>query len=62
MWGTDQASSVEIMGMHNLVRNIHDLQKSFGDGIKRVYMSELASLKKLRRIQNYNDNQKLVAG
>jgi N-acetylneuraminate synthase len=62
MWGTDQAASVEIMGMHNLVRNIRDLEKSLGDGVKRVYMSELGSLKKLRRIQPTTYNQNIVAG
>ena len=52
MWGSDQAASVEIMGMHNLVRNIRDIEISLGDGIKRVYESELGPLKKLRRVQN----------
>jgi N-acetylneuraminate synthase len=50
MWGTDQAASVEIMGMHRLVRNIRDIENSLGDGIKQVYDSELASRKKLRRV------------
>lgn len=49
MWGTDQAASVEVMGMHRLVTNIRDIERSLGDGIKRVYDSELAVLKKLRR-------------
>jgi N-acetylneuraminate synthase len=62
MWGTDQAASVEIMGMHNLVRNIRDLERSLGDGIKRVYMSELASLKKLRRVQPYPADKAAVLG
>lgn len=48
-WGTDQAASVEVMGMHRLVANIRDIERSLGDGIKRVYDSELAVLKKLRR-------------
>lgn len=49
MWGSDQAASVEVMGMHNLVRNIRDIEKALGDGVKRVYASEQGSLKKLRR-------------
>jgi N-acetylneuraminate synthase len=49
LWGTDQAASVEILGMHRLVRNIRDVEKAVGDGVKRVYESERASLKKLRR-------------
>ncbi len=51
MWGTDQAASVEIQGMMRLVSNIRDIEKSLGDGIKRVYESELAPRKKLRRVQ-----------
>ncbi len=51
MWGTDQAASVEIMGLHQLVRNIRDIEKSLGDGVKRVYDSELGARKKLRRVQ-----------
>jgi N-acetylneuraminate synthase len=50
MWGTDQAASVEVTGMHRLVRNIRDIEKCLGDGIKRVYESELPAQKKLRRV------------
>ena len=50
MWGTDQAASVEVMGFHNLVRNIRDIESSLGDGIKRIYPSEVAAMKKLRRV------------
>ncbi|MEC4685026.1 MAG: N-acetylneuraminate synthase family protein [Nitrospirota bacterium] len=49
MWGTDQAASVEIIGMHRLIRNIRDIEKAMGDGVKRVYESELSSLRKMRR-------------
>jgi N-acetylneuraminate synthase len=49
MWGTDQAASVEILGMHRLVRDIRDIEKAMGDGIKRIYESERISLQKLRR-------------
>jgi N-acetylneuraminate synthase len=58
MWGTDQAASVEIIGMHQLVRNIRDIEKSLGDGVKRVYRSELSSMKKLRRVQTQTPDQK----
>lgn len=50
MWGTDQAASVEVMGMHHLVRDVRDVQNALGDGIKQVYDSELSSLRKLRRV------------
>ena len=50
MWGSDQAASVEIGGLIRLVSNIRDIERSLGDGIKRVYPSELAQRQKLRRV------------
>jgi N-acetylneuraminate synthase len=50
MWGSDQAASVEISGMSRLVSNIRDIEKSLGDGVKRVYNGEAAARKKLRRV------------
>lgn len=52
MWGTDQAASVEITGFKKLVENIRDVEKSLGDGIKKVYDSEMGQRKKLRRVLN----------
>ncbi len=52
MWGTDQAASVETVGLFKLVANIRDIEKSLGDGIKKVYESELLSKRKLRRVQS----------
>ncbi len=49
MWGTDQAASVEVGGFIRLVENIRDIERSFGDGVKKIYDSELSSRKKLRR-------------
>ncbi len=51
MWGSDQAASVEIQGMVRLVKDIRDIEKSLGDGIKKVYESEQPSIKKLRRVK-----------
>jgi len=51
MWGTDQAASVEVAGFHRLVRNIRDIELALGDGIKKVYDSELSSRDKLRRVK-----------
>lgn len=48
MWGTDQAASVEIGGFFRLVSNIRDIEKALGDGVKRIYESELPIMKKLR--------------
>jgi len=50
MWGTDQAASVEVVGFQRLVENIRDIEVSLGDGVKRLYESELAPRKKLRRV------------
>ncbi len=50
MWGTDQAASVEMGGLQRMVRDIRDIEIALGDGIKRVYDSELKSRAKLRRI------------
>ncbi len=49
MWGSDQAASVEPQGMQRLVRDLRDIDLAFGDGIKRVYDSELGAMKRLRR-------------
>ncbi|MBD3219966.1 N-acetylneuraminate synthase [bacterium] len=51
MWGSDQAASVEIMGLHRLVSNIRDIEVALGDGVKQVYDSELGQLRKLRRVK-----------
>jgi N-acetylneuraminate synthase len=51
MWGSDQAASVEPGGFERLVKYIRVTEASLGDGVKRVYESELSSLKKLRRVQ-----------
>lgn len=48
MWGTDQAASVEPAGLHRLVRDIRVIERAFGDGVKRVYPSELPIRQKLR--------------
>jgi N-acetylneuraminate synthase len=50
MWGSDQAASVEPGGFERLVKYIRVTEASLGDGVKKVYDSELSSLKKLRRV------------
>ncbi len=54
MWGTDQAASVEVVGLQRLVKDIRDIEKALGDGIKKVYESEMSSIKKLRRVKKEN--------
>jgi N-acetylneuraminate synthase len=51
MWGSDQAASVEIGGLMRLVANIRDIERSLGDGVKRVYAGELPQIQKLRRVK-----------
>jgi N-acetylneuraminate synthase len=51
MWGSDQAASVEPNGFNRLVRNIRDIEIALGDGIKRVYPSEMSARTKLRRVK-----------
>lgn len=50
MWGSDQAASVEPGGFMKLVKYLRVTEEALGDGVKRVYDSELPSLKKLRRV------------
>jgi len=49
MWGSDQAASVEPAGFERLVKYIRVTEESLGDGVKRVYDSELTSMRRLRR-------------
>jgi N-acetylneuraminate synthase len=55
MWGSDQAASVEPGGFERLVKYIRVSEASLGDGVKKVYQSELSSLKKLRRVVSEQD-------
>jgi N-acetylneuraminate synthase len=50
MWGTDQAASVEPRGFERLVKYVRDIEAAMGDGIKRVYESEIPVMKKLRMV------------
>lgn len=50
MWGSDQAASVEPQGFARMVRDTRAIEAALGDGVKRVYDSELPIIKKLRRV------------
>jgi N-acetylneuraminate synthase len=50
LWGSDQAASVEMVGLERLVRDIRSVEQALGDGVKRVYASEISARKKLRRV------------
>jgi N-acetylneuraminate synthase len=49
MWGSDHAASIEPQGLHRLVRDIRVVEAASGDGVKRVYDSEVPIREKLRR-------------
>jgi N-acetylneuraminate synthase len=49
LWGSDQAASIEPSGVARLVRDIRVVESALGDGVKRVYDSELPIQRKLRR-------------
>lgn len=48
MWGTDQAASLEVMGMDILQKRIKDVQIILGNGFKKISEGEKAIRKKLR--------------
>ncbi len=52
MWGSDQAASVEPHGFSRMVRDIRVVEIAIGDGVKKVYDSEVPIIDKLRRIDN----------
>ncbi len=49
LWGSDQAASLEGEGLRKLVRDIRNVKDFLGDGVKKVYDSEIPIKKKLRR-------------
>jgi N-acetylneuraminate synthase len=48
MYGSDQAASLEPVGLERLVRDIRALNLIMGDGVKKIYPSEIPVMKKLR--------------
>ncbi len=49
MWGSDQSASVEPPGVQKLVRDIRVVESALGDGVKKVYESELKPMSRLRK-------------
>jgi len=49
-WGSDQAASLEPNGISRLVRDIRLWEQAKGDGIKKVFPSEVPIIRKLRRV------------
>ena len=50
MWGSDHSASLEPHGLENLVRDIRVIEKSMGDGIKRIFPGEEEPRKRLRSV------------
>ena len=48
MYGSDQSASLEYAGLNRMVKNVIQIKKVVGDGIKRIYDSEIPAMKKLR--------------
>jgi N-acetylneuraminate synthase/sialic acid synthase len=62
--GTDQAFSLEPIGMRKLVRDLRRTHIALGDGVKRIYPSEVSPIskmgKKLVAARNLNAGQKIT--
>uniref|UniRef100_A0A6H1ZX80 Putative N-acetylneuraminate synthase n=1 Tax=viral metagenome TaxID=1070528 RepID=A0A6H1ZX80_9ZZZZ len=49
MYGSDQSASISPKGVYELMERIQLIEKMKGDGIKKIFDSELPIMKKLRR-------------
>ncbi|MBT4352350.1 N-acetylneuraminate synthase [archaeon] len=50
MWGTDHGGSVDPYGFMLLVKRVRAIERALGDGIKKVYESEIPIRNKLRSV------------
>lgn len=50
LWGSDHAASLEPNGLFRMIRDIRQVPVLLGDGVKKVYDSEVPIIKKLRRV------------
>lgn len=48
MWGSDQSASVEPQGLARLIKDLRNVDRAMGDGVKRVYESEQPAMQRLR--------------
>jgi N-acetylneuraminate synthase len=48
MYGSDQSASLEFIGFERMVRDVKSTNLVLGDGIKRIWDSEIPAMKKLR--------------
>ncbi len=49
MWGSDQKASLDPADLIRLVKEIRAAELALGDGVKKVYESEMPAMKRLRR-------------
>tara|TARA_R110000824_G_scaffold211478_2_gene397449 strand:- start:880 stop:1710 length:831 start_codon:yes stop_codon:yes gene_type:complete len=49
MYGSDQSASLELAGLYKLTSYIRDIEQSLGSPVKKIYASEVTSMKKLRK-------------
>ncbi len=49
LWGSDQAASLEPDGLRKMIRDIRQIKDILGDGVKKVYDTEIPIKNKLRR-------------
>jgi N-acetylneuraminate synthase len=50
MYGSDQAASLEPMGLNRLTRDLSRINSILGDGNKKIWPSEIPVMKKLRHL------------
>jgi N-acetylneuraminate synthase len=48
MYGSDQSASLEKSGLERMIRDVRNVEKILGDGVKRIWDSEIPVMKKLR--------------
>ena len=53
MYGSDQASSLEPSGLRQLIGGVRKIEKSLGDGVKRIIDAEKPIAIKLREHLNW---------
>ena len=51
MYGSDQPASLEKPGLSRMVRDVKRVNSILGDGVKRIWDSEIPVMKKLRTIE-----------
>ena len=48
MYGSDQSESLEYAGLERMIRDVRLVHSILGDGVKKIWDSEIPAMKKLR--------------